>query len=306
VVVLALSVVMPFDLAAASPVRGASPAASEQPPARPEFEVWLDRPVPADASPGDQVDVGATVWDRLGGEIPRMGATMFLRIVPAEGSAAPSQTTARTDWPGHYRGSVEVPAGGIGRLELGVTGTSCVNDVCQRDDWVFAMGGVGPPPDAPIPALAEAQITVEDDLVAGTPSAVTVAVTPQGDWESFPAPDSIVVRAREPRGPNLATASLPLTDPAGRLYKGEITIPRSGDLVLEAATDEDGGDATRFGTSMIPVTVGAGSVDDSASNPSTPGPASGDVPPPIVLIILGLVAVVGVGVVLSGFRSSRG
>ena len=300
---LGLAGVVPGDLAAASPSPDPSPLASERPPERPPFQVWLDRPLPTDAQPGDSVDVGATLWDQLGGEIPRLGATIFLQIVPPDRAVPPSQASARTDWPGHYRGTVEVPAGGIGRLELGVTGTVCENDVCRPDDWVFAMGGIGPPPDAPISALADARISVDDDLVAGTPADVTVALTPQADWAAFPAPGSIVVRAREPRGPNLATASLPLTDPAGSVYEGKITIPRGGDLVLEAATDEEGGDATRFGTSMIQVTVAAGSTDDAAGGRPAPADANGDdAPPQILLILLGLASVVGAGVVLSGFR----
>jgi hypothetical protein len=302
---LVVAAVAPGALAAASPSPGASSPASEQPPDRPPFEVWLDRPLPADASPGDEVDVGATIWDRLGGEIPRMGATIVLRIVSADGAVPPSQTFARTDWPGHYRGTVEVPPGGIGRLELGVTGAICENDVCRPDDWVFDMGGVGPPPDAPIAALAEARITLDEDLVAGKPAGVAVVLTPQADWESFPAPAAIVVRAREPRGPNLATASLPLTDPAGFRYQGELTIPRGGDMVLEAASDEEGGDATRFGTSMIPVVVTAESGGDAADADAPPGAAGDDAPPPIVLALLALAMVVGGGVILSGFRRPR-
>jgi hypothetical protein len=302
--VLAVAAVVPGDLAAAAPSPRASSSPSEQPPDRPPFEVWLDRPLPVDAGAGDEVDVGATIWDRLGGEIPRMGATIVLRIVSADGAVPPSQTFARTDWPGHYRGTVEVPPGGIGRLELGVTGTICENDVCRPDDWTFDMGGIGPPPDAPISVLAEARITVDDDLVAGKPAGVAVALTPQADWVSFPAPTAIVVRAREPRGPDLATASLPLTDPAGLRYEGELTISRGGDLVLEAATDEEGGDMTRFGTSMIPVVV-ADSGSDATDGGTSPGAAGDDAPPPIVLALLALALVVGVVVVLSGFRRTR-
>ena len=56
--------------AAASPSPEPSGLASERPPERPPFEVWLDRPMPANARPGDRVDVGATIWDRAGDEIP--------------------------------------------------------------------------------------------------------------------------------------------------------------------------------------------------------------------------------------------
>ena len=297
--------VAPAGITAASPSPEPSAPPSEGPPERPPFEVWLDRPTPTDAEPGDKLDVGATLWDGLGSEIPRMGATIFLRIVPAEGAAAPAQTIARANWPGHYRGTVEVPEGGLGRLELGVTGTICENDVCRPDDWVFTMGGVGPPPDAPVTGLAEARISVGGDVVAGTPTDVTVALTPQGDWESFPAPAAIVVRARAPRGPNLATASLTLTAPSDLVYEGPITIPLDGDVVLEAAMDEDGGDGTRFGTSMIPVNVARGADGQPFGEPAGPGVATDDAPPPVVLVLLALIVVVGAGVILSGFRGSN-
>ena len=300
--------VAPAHLDAASPSSETSPVPSEQPLERPPFEVWLDRPIPTDARPGDRLDVGATIWDRLAGEIPRMGATIFLRALPAEGAGnaagPPAQTFARTDWPGHFRGTVEVPPGGLGGIELGVSGTVCENDVCGPADWVFDMGGVGPPPDAPISDLAEARISLGADPVDGTPTELSAVLTPQADWESLPAPDAIVVRAREPRGPTLATASLALTDAAGLVYTGSITIPRAGDLVLEAATDEDGGDATRFGTSMVPVTVGQGSDPDAPTEPAWPGEIPDDGPPPVVIALLALVAILGIGAILSGFRGS--
>ena len=299
----------PAHVAAASPSLEPSPAPTERPLERPPFEVWLDRPIPTDARPGDRLDVGATIWDRLAGEIPRMGATIFLRALPAEGAGnaagPPAQTFARTDWPGHFRGTVEVPPGGLGGIELGVSGTVCENDVCGPADWVFDMGGVGPPPDAPISDLAEARISLGADPVDGTPTELSAVLTPQADWESLPAPDAIVVRAREPRGPTVASASLALTDAAGLVYTGSITIPRAGDLVLEAATDEDGGDATRFGTSMVPVTVGQGSDGGAPTEPAGPGEIPDDGPPPVVIALLALVAILGIGAILSGFRGSE-
>jgi hypothetical protein len=182
-----------------------------------------------------------------------------------------------------------------------ITGTICENDVCRRDDWVFEIAGTGPPPGAPITSLAEAQIDVDNDaLRAGRSADLGVVLTANAEWQSLPVPDLVVVRAREPRGPNLAAASLRLADPTGMTYAGSITIPRAGSFVLEAATDEDGGDATRFGTSMIRVTVG----DSSAGEPAPPpiSQADDESLPPVLLVLLGLVAVVGVGVILAGFR----
>src|SRR5262245_31735114 len=265
-----------------SPSPAASAEGSERPPERPPIQVWLDRELPGATHAGSTIEVGATVWDTLGNEIPRMGATIFLRAVPP-GGGQPTQAVAISDWHGHFRGSVEVPAGGLDRVELGVTGTICENDVCRPDDWIFPVAGIGPPPDAPGTSLAEARIALGGGgLRAGEPSDLSVAVHPNTLWASWPQPAQVVVRAREARGPNMATATLPLVDAAAGTYEGSITIPDAGEFVLEAATDEDGGDATRFGTSMTRITVlpdsgdavGAGSGSPLATR-STAGRTTG-------------------------------
>jgi hypothetical protein len=295
----------PATVSAASPSVAPSPGPSDRPPKRPPIEVWLDRDLPAAAEPGSSVDIGATVWDALGNEIPRMGATLFLRAVPP-GDGEATEAVAIRDWPGHYRGTVEVPADGLDHIDLGVTGTVCENDACRRDDWVFPVAGIGPPAGAPITSLAAARIDLGAAAFrAGEPAEIGVVVEPNADWATPPILTEVVVRAREPRGPNVATATLPLVDAAVRRYAGSITIPRAGPLVLEAATDADGGDATRFGTSMAPITVepGSGGGGGDAGTPVEPGAASDEGLPPIIAIVLAVAAVVGVGVMVAGFRS---
>jgi hypothetical protein len=293
--------------ASPSPSPGVSAEPSGQPPERPPFEVWLDGELPAAPQPGSTLDVGATVWDRLGNEIPRMGRTIFLRAVPP-GGGKPVEAVAISDWPGHFRGSVEVPAGGLDRVELGVTGTICENEVCRPDDWVFPIAGAGPPPGASLTRIAGARFVLGgDSLRAGEPADVSVVVEPRADWASWPQPAQVVVRAREPRGPNVATATLPVVDAAAGSYAGRITVPRAGDFVLEAATDEDGGDATRFGTSMTPVTaVAGGGVQEGGGGSEEAPPATADdegLPPILIALLIGA-AVLGAGVILAGFRSA--
>jgi hypothetical protein len=299
----------PAPASTPSPSPSASASASivpdeERPPEQPHIEAWLDRPLPAD--PTGDLDVGVTLWDAAGG-IPTMGATLFIQAVPPKGGGDPVRATAIRDWRGHYRGSVGVPAGGLDHLEVGVSGTACENDVCHPDDWLFDVAGVGPPPLALLTDLSEARIDVGDAAVtAGRPADVDVIVTPNADWESLPLPPEIVLRARVPRGPNVATAALQLVDATGGLYRGSITIPEAGDLVLEAALDEDGGDATRFGTSMMPIPVGAGTSGAAADEPGSPvGPdqAGDEGLPTIVIVLLGVAAIAGLGVMLAGFRS---
>ncbi len=301
-----VAVAWPATLAAASPPAEVSPPPSEQPPERPPYEAWLDRPLPADAAPGTGLEVGVTIWDALGLEIPRLGATIFVQAVPPAGVGEPVRVVAIRDWPGHFRARIDVPPGGLDRVETGMPGTVCENDVCRPDDWIIPVVGAGPPPDAPITTLAAARIDVGDPaLAADEPTDLSVVVRARANWESVPLPAQIVVRAREPRGPNVATATLPLADPATGTYRGTITIQRTGELVLEAATDADGGDATRFGTSMTPVSVAAGSGGGGDVAPAAPvaGEQSDEGLPAIVVVLLVGAAVVGAGVMLAGFRS---
>jgi hypothetical protein len=311
----AASSAVPAALIAASPsakpaaTASPSPSASiapdeERPPERPQIEAWLDRPLPTD--PTGDLDIGVTLWDSAGG-IPVMGATVFIQAVPPDGGGDPIRATAIRDWRGHYRGTVRVPPGGLDHLDVGVGGTICENNICRPDDLLFEISGVGPPPLALLTDIAEARIEVGGAVItAGRPADVDVVVEPNAEWDSLPLPPEIVVRAREARGPNLATASLPLVDAAGGLYSGSITIPDAGDLVLEAALNEDGGDATRFGTSMTRVPVqpatGGGAAGDPGS-PVEPGQADDDGLPTIMVVLLAVVAVVGAGVVLAGFRA---
>jgi hypothetical protein len=180
----------------------------------------------------------------------------------------------------------------------------CINDVCGPNNWAFDLAGDGPPPDAPITSLAAARIEIDSaGLTAGQVTQIGVVLTPNAPWPSPRIPGEIVVRVREPRGPNLATTTLSLVDPVGLAYAGSFTIPESGDLVLEVALDEDGGDATRFGTSMLPVAV-ADAPDDGAIDPGSGGePEEVEGLPPILIALLALAAVVGAGVMISGFRS---
>jgi len=301
-----VAVAWPATLAAASPPAGVSPPPSEQPPERPPYEAWLDRPLPTDAAPGTGLDVGVTIWDALGLEIPRLGATIFVQAVPPAGGGDPVRVVAIRDWPGHFRARIDVPPGGLDRLETGMPGTVCENNVCRTDDWIIPVVGAGPPPDAPITTLAEARIDVGDPaLAADAPTDLSVVVRARANWASIPLPAEIVVRAREPRGPNVATATLPLADPASGTYRGTITIPRTGELVLEAATDADGGDATRFGTSMMPVSVAAASGPGEGGTEEAPesGAGTDDGLPPIVIALLVGAAVLGAGVMLAGLRS---
>jgi hypothetical protein len=293
----------PARLSAASPSPSAPPSEPLNPEPRPELQVWLDQPAPEGVQPGDELEIGATVWDATARQIANVGATIYLHAVPVDEAVEPSTATAIRDWPGHYRGTVSVPASGLGRLELGVTGTLCVNDVCAPMNNVFEIAGDGPPPEAPITSLASARVDVDPaGLIAKEATEISVILTPNAAWPSLPVPDELVLRVREPRGPNLAVATLPLVDRDGLVYAGAVTLPVAGSLVLEVATDAYGGDATRFATSMVPVEVAEApdtgdDVPEAATDPGDEGL------PPIMIALLAVAAVAGVGVILAGFRS---
>lgn len=288
--------------ATAGDALGASPAASQSPPpgataepsepppeGPPSIEAWLDRPVPSDAAPGSTLDVGVVLWDPRAGSVESTGTVIFVRVHDAAGGAIPPDGAARQNWRGHYAGTIEVPARGLGLLQFGVRGTACDDSGCTPSDWIFPIAGAGSPPDAPVTSLATATIDPPaGPLVAGQPAKVTIRLHPNAglDLELFAMPESLVVRAREPRGPNLATATLSRVEGTGAAdgaYAGSLTIPAAGDVVLEAATDADGGDATRFGTSLTRIIVAPAS--------SAPAAAAGGVPWPVaaaLVVALGL------------------
>ena len=279
-----------------------SPSPSEEVPGEPTIEAWLDRPLPVNVAPGSAFDVGAMLWSG-GSEATRfVGTAIFVRAHPATGDAEPTTGNARQDWRGHYVGRVKVPEGGLGLVEFGITGTMCENDVCGPRDFIFPIAGTGPPPDAPMTSLAAAEIALPSEaLVAGQPIHATVRLRLNTSWESSTVPllTALALRAREPRGPTVATVMLRLTDASSRTFGGALSIPDPGDYVLEAAMDADGGDATRFGTSMTPIHV-----EPRTAGSAAPASLGGDDALPTWLVIaMVAIVVIGGGFLIAGFRS---
>src|SRR5215210_2102509 len=287
-------------------VLGASPSPSAQPepedPGRPAILAWLDRSIPTDAATGTSIAVGVLLWDDRAAMIPDMGGTIQVRVHASDPNVGPVTVGGRSDWRGHFTATIVIPDGGVGSIDVFSPGTICENDVCRPDEWLFPIAGEGPPPEAPITSLAEARILLPaEPLVAGQPGEIAVRLEPRADWEAdaLVVPPSLVIRAREARGPNLATAALSLIDPAERVYQGPLTVPSAGDLVLEAATDEDSGDATRFPTSMTRISVEAASAPEAAEAGAETD--SDDGLPPWFVVGMAVVALVGAGILVVGF-----
>ncbi len=243
-------------VAVAAPLRAAD---VENPP----WVAWLDHAIPTDAEPGSQIEVGLMLWDNEGRE-PIAQFPPFIRIHPATGDAEPSMVGLVEDWSGHYAWTIPVPAGGVGKVEVGLGGTACDANGCQRQESIYPVAGVGPPPDASSSMIAEAAIEVVESIAAGTPTEVTIRLTPNTEWApgAFPVPDGLVLQVRQPRGGVLEELPVPLLDADSLSYQVSLTLPQPGDFVLQAATVSSAETTDTFGESLVAI-----SVNEAAAEP---------------------------------------
>lgn len=102
----------------------------------------LDAPIPVDAAPGTELEIGWSVFvvDDAGTAHPIVGSPVYLRLVPA-GGGTPVEVDAieRPSGSGHYVTAVVVPDGGIGRVEVAMHGEACDATGCRDADYVFPM-----------------------------------------------------------------------------------------------------------------------------------------------------------------------
>lgn len=122
-------------------------------------EAKLDTAIPRDTEPGSTIDVGWSVFSIVDGkQEPIYGSPVYLRLVAPDGRT--STEVAGTEKPsgsGHYMASIEVPAGGIGEVIVGMVGEACDANGCRRSDIIFPM--------------------TDDPLVSGTASVEAPAST---------------------------------------------------------------------------------------------------------------------------------
>lgn len=218
------------------------------------FVAWLDRTPAVDAQPGSIVQLGLMLWDAEH-HAPLIGLPATLRVRPDSGGD-PRSVALAEDWPGHYVTSLPVPDGGIDDFDVAVPGTACDAEGCRPADTIYPVAGVGVPPDAPLPLVAEAAISLASEPVAGRPVDVVIELTPKAAWEpgALKFPDQLVVQVRKPRGPVVEDVpAVPSTESHGT-YVATATFPES-DVVLQVATREQASAGDVFGTSLIAVQV---------------------------------------------------
>ncbi|HEU0235964.1 MAG TPA: hypothetical protein VFR14_05930 [Candidatus Limnocylindrales bacterium] len=239
-----------------------------------DVEVWLDHPLPSDASPGHSIAIGGMVWHPE--SRTSFGRPVFVRVHPADGIGEPVEVHTTEDWPGHFMSFVLVPAGGFGQIEIGTAGSACVGSVCTRSDAIYPIGGVGPPPGIALTEIARAEITLPaEHVVAGRPATVQVWLEPRASWDPalVPLPDRLAIELRRPRGPVLLEASADLVDRPSATYRAVVVLREIGDLLVQAGIAADSAapvDTTVLFASIERLSVGP-EVGTAAPDPATPG-----------------------------------
>ena len=285
---------------------GAALGASAEPSADPgetNIEAWLDVAIPADVAVDAPYGFGVTLWDTTQDRFAEFNEA-FVRLHPAKGKAKPTVGQARSDWPGHLMAEVNVPEGGAGELEMGLSGQACTVrgsvQTCADQEFPFRMAGSGPPPDAPLSALVVAT-TAEPHgpLLAGMAIDVSVSVEPRGTWdiEALHLPDQLIAFANKRSGPDLATTVLTDTGQHGAspaVYAGQITIEEPGDVTLFVALPGNGTADQILQGATTRLSIG-GDAGPASPTPAAPGPTAAPADtggPPWPLIGLGALMVV--------------
>jgi hypothetical protein len=253
-------------------------------PANP-WDIWLDAALPTDAPAGSSIRIGFMAWDREQHSVVS-GYALSGRIWDRSGEAPPYAQYAKQDWAGHGYVELVVPAGGEGRIEFGNFGR-----VERLHGDVYAIAGVGPPPEAPLTLVATSQITARDVLAAGRPARVEITLLPRVNWPSgaLKPPTTLALRARIPRGGSVAEVPATLTDPDTLTYEATIAIPDPGVYVLEAATGSGAEGSDVFATAALRVNVAPGAASPLTGTTSAGAPASPSTAPdllPVVGVVL--------------------
>ena len=101
----------------------------------------LNAPIPIDVEPGGDIEVGWRAWiPDVEGDWPFAGSPVFIRLTSADGTSSTEALGIENPiGSGQYHATIRVPAGGVGLVEVGLFGESCVNGACSRSDILFAL-----------------------------------------------------------------------------------------------------------------------------------------------------------------------
>jgi hypothetical protein len=169
----------------------------------------LDAPIPSGVDPGTELAVGWRAWTPGGTDWPFAGLPVFIRLISADGTSS-TEVLGRENprGSGHYLARVVVPPGGVGLVEVGLFGESCVDGMCTRSDILFDL-----PEQQRAPATA-APVTEDPPIpTAPGPAAVRTADTVRPP-DALPAPDTIALALATVAG--AVTLSLLLGRPGTR------------------------------------------------------------------------------------------
>ena len=128
-----------------------------------------------------------------GTDWPFSGSPVFIRLVSADGGRS-TETMGRESpaGSGRYEATIAIPSGGVGRVEVGLFGESCVDGTCTRSDLLFELPedqrvpqAVAAPPVVPVATAASAcRGPGRDDRRGGTDPApnlpIAVAIVAAG------------------------------------------------------------------------------------------------------------------------------
>ena len=101
----------------------------------------LGAPIPPGAEPGSNIEMGWRAWmPDVEGDWPFSGSPVFIRLTSADGaSSTEALGVENPTGSGQYHATIRVPAGGVGLVEVGLFGESCVKGACSRSDILFEL-----------------------------------------------------------------------------------------------------------------------------------------------------------------------
>lgn len=109
--------------------------------AKSDVTARLETALPRAAEPGESVRLAWSLGfpDDQGRRLPFDAGGVFIRLVSVSGAEPTVASASPGTHPGAYTAEITVPEGGIGKVEVGLAGTRCSPDGCERSDMMFPV-----------------------------------------------------------------------------------------------------------------------------------------------------------------------